>query len=36
MNTTSIIFFGIGAIVLWGGLIVSLSNLLKCEKKAKI
>ncbi|MGL4989545.1 MAG: MetS family NSS transporter small subunit [Sarcina sp.] len=36
MNITSIIFFSIGAIVLWGGLVLSLSNLLKCEKRNKI
>lgn len=33
MTGTSIIFFIVGATVLWGGLVVSLLNLLKHEKK---
>lgn len=33
MNTTSIVFFLIGATVLWGGFIVTLSMLLKNERK---
>lgn len=33
MNTISIIFFLIGATVLWGGLALTLSMLLKNERK---
>ncbi|MGL4656508.1 MAG: MetS family NSS transporter small subunit [Sarcina sp.] len=35
MTTTSWIFFGIGATVLWGGFIVSLTIFIKNEKKLK-
>lgn len=35
MTTTSIIFFLIGAIVLWGGLAVTLTMLIKGGKEEK-
>lgn len=34
MTSTSMIFFAIGACVLWGGLIVTLAITIKNEKKA--
>ena len=33
MNTTAIVFFLIGATVLWGGLALTLSRLLRNERK---
>ena len=33
MNTTAIVFFLIGAAVLWGGLALTLSMLLRNERK---
>lgn len=35
MTPTAIIFFTIGATVLWGGLAVTLGMLLKNERKAR-
>lgn len=35
MNLTAIIFFTIGATVIWGGLVVTLGMLLKNERKAR-
>ncbi|EGT3616876.1 MetS family NSS transporter small subunit [Clostridium perfringens] len=34
MNPTSIVFFLVGATVLWGGFALSLSILLKNERKS--
>lgn len=34
MNTTAIVFFFIGATVLWGGLALTLSMLLRNERKS--
>ncbi|EJT6171520.1 MetS family NSS transporter small subunit [Clostridium perfringens] len=34
MNTTAIVFFLIGATVLWGGLALTLSMLLRNERKS--
>lgn len=34
MNSISIVFFLIGATVLWGGLAITLSMLLKNERKS--
>lgn len=36
MTGTSMIFFGLGAVVLWGGLIVTLTITIKNERKAKL
>lgn len=36
MSGTAIVFFAIGAIVLWGGFAVSLTMLIKNEKKAEL
>ncbi|SCI75684.1 Uncharacterised protein [uncultured Clostridium sp.] len=36
MTGTSMLFFGLGAVVLWGGLITTLTITIKNEKKAKL
>lgn len=36
MTSTAIIFFALGATVLWGGLITTLTITIKKEKEAKV